>query len=98
MPEPVTDSAVDAVADSVSVTRSVTGSGSDAADDAVDTVTEVPVAVVGAGPAGLMLAHRLGRAGWTRWRSTCAPGPRSRAPTGRASWRRARPVTWWRPG
>jgi p-hydroxybenzoate 3-monooxygenase len=30
---------------------------------AVDTVTEVPVAVVGAGPAGLMLAHRLGRAG-----------------------------------
>ncbi|GLW54784.1 4-hydroxybenzoate 3-monooxygenase [Kitasatospora phosalacinea] len=31
--------------------------------DPVDTVTEVPVAVVGAGPAGLMLAHRLGRAG-----------------------------------
>ena len=29
----------------------------------VDDVTEVPVAVVGAGPAGLMLAHRLGRAG-----------------------------------
>ena len=29
----------------------------------VDTVTEVPVAVVGAGPAGLMLAHLLGRAG-----------------------------------
>ncbi|MEY9872023.1 p-hydroxybenzoate 3-monooxygenase [Streptacidiphilus sp. MAP12-33] len=31
--------------------------------DTVDTVTSVPVAVVGAGPAGLMLAHRLGRAG-----------------------------------
>ncbi|MFJ8044131.1 4-hydroxybenzoate 3-monooxygenase [Kitasatospora sp. NPDC096147] len=30
---------------------------------AVDTVTEVPVVVVGAGPAGLMLAHLLGRAG-----------------------------------
>lgn len=29
----------------------------------VDTVSEVPVAVVGAGPAGLMLAHRLHRAG-----------------------------------
>ena len=29
----------------------------------VDTVTEVPVAIVGAGPAGLMLAHRLHRAG-----------------------------------
>ncbi len=28
-----------------------------------DTVTDVPVAVVGAGPAGLMLAHLLGRAG-----------------------------------
>ncbi len=33
------------------------------ADAVVDTVTPVPVAVVGAGPAGLMLAHRLGRAG-----------------------------------
>jgi p-hydroxybenzoate 3-monooxygenase len=32
-------------------------------DDYVDTVTEVPVAIVGAGPAGLMLAHLLGRAG-----------------------------------
>lgn len=32
-------------------------------DPAVDQVTTVPVAVVGAGPAGLMLAHRLGRAG-----------------------------------
>ncbi|RKT09423.1 p-hydroxybenzoate 3-monooxygenase [Streptomyces sp. 1114.5] len=31
--------------------------------DAIDTVTSVPVAVVGAGPAGLMLAHLLGRAG-----------------------------------
>jgi p-hydroxybenzoate 3-monooxygenase len=29
----------------------------------IDTVTEVPVAVVGSGPAGLMLAHLLGRAG-----------------------------------
>ncbi|MFF7438271.1 4-hydroxybenzoate 3-monooxygenase [Streptomyces sp. NPDC008122] len=33
------------------------------ADAVVDTVSSVPVAVVGAGPAGLMLAHRLGRAG-----------------------------------
>ncbi|GAA4832897.1 4-hydroxybenzoate 3-monooxygenase [Kitasatospora terrestris] len=33
------------------------------AEAIVDTVTSVPVAVVGAGPAGLMLAHRLGRAG-----------------------------------
>ncbi|MFF4007369.1 4-hydroxybenzoate 3-monooxygenase [Streptomyces sp. NPDC001717] len=33
------------------------------ADAVVDTVASVPVAVVGAGPAGLMLAHRLGRAG-----------------------------------
>ncbi|MFD5419993.1 4-hydroxybenzoate 3-monooxygenase [Streptomyces sp. NPDC127069] len=33
------------------------------ADAVVDTVAPVPVAVVGAGPAGLMLAHRLGRAG-----------------------------------
>ncbi|MET7298789.1 4-hydroxybenzoate 3-monooxygenase [Embleya sp. NPDC005575] len=33
------------------------------ADATVDTVTTVPVAIVGAGPAGLMLAHRLGRAG-----------------------------------
>ncbi|MGW5777533.1 4-hydroxybenzoate 3-monooxygenase [Streptomyces sp. NPDC003863] len=33
------------------------------ADAVVDTVSPVPVAVVGAGPAGLMLAHRLGRAG-----------------------------------
>ncbi|MFI5867201.1 4-hydroxybenzoate 3-monooxygenase [Streptomyces sp. NPDC051546] len=32
-------------------------------DNAVDTVASVPVAVVGAGPAGLMLAHLLGRAG-----------------------------------
>jgi p-hydroxybenzoate 3-monooxygenase len=32
-------------------------------DDYADTVTEVPVAIVGAGPAGLMLAHLLGRAG-----------------------------------
>ncbi|MGW1146055.1 4-hydroxybenzoate 3-monooxygenase [Streptomyces sp. NPDC002454] len=32
-------------------------------DAPVDTVASVPVAVVGAGPAGLMLAHRLGRAG-----------------------------------
>lgn len=32
-------------------------------DQPVDTVTEVPVAIVGAGPAGLMLAHRLGLAG-----------------------------------
>ncbi|MFJ1757856.1 4-hydroxybenzoate 3-monooxygenase [Kitasatospora sp. NPDC088134] len=32
-------------------------------ESVVDTVTEVPVAVVGAGPAGLMLAHLLGRAG-----------------------------------
>ncbi|MEV4939737.1 4-hydroxybenzoate 3-monooxygenase [Streptomyces zaomyceticus] len=29
----------------------------------VDTIASVPVAVVGAGPAGLMLAHLLGRAG-----------------------------------
>lgn len=35
----------------------------DQVDQAVDTVSEVPVAIVGAGPAGLMLAHRLGRAG-----------------------------------
>ncbi|MCM1965353.1 4-hydroxybenzoate 3-monooxygenase [Streptomyces sp. G1] len=33
------------------------------ADTPVDTVVSVPVAVVGAGPAGLMLAHLLGRAG-----------------------------------
>ncbi|MFI1979624.1 4-hydroxybenzoate 3-monooxygenase [Streptomyces wedmorensis] len=33
------------------------------ADAVVDTVASVPVAVVGAGPAGLMLAHRLGLAG-----------------------------------
>ncbi|MEU5219673.1 4-hydroxybenzoate 3-monooxygenase [Streptomyces sp. NPDC020807] len=33
------------------------------ADAPVDTVVSVPVAIVGAGPAGLMLAHRLGRAG-----------------------------------
>ncbi|MET3984514.1 4-hydroxybenzoate 3-monooxygenase [Streptomyces sp. PvR034] len=33
------------------------------ADAVVDTVVSVPVAVIGAGPAGLMLAHRLGRAG-----------------------------------
>ncbi|MFF8268091.1 4-hydroxybenzoate 3-monooxygenase [Streptomyces sp. NPDC016562] len=33
------------------------------ADAVVDTVASVPVAVIGAGPAGLMLAHRLGRAG-----------------------------------
>ncbi|MER5357290.1 4-hydroxybenzoate 3-monooxygenase [Streptomyces sp. NPDC002785] len=33
------------------------------ADTAIDTVTSVPVAIVGAGPAGLMLAHLLGRAG-----------------------------------
>ncbi|MFE0700772.1 4-hydroxybenzoate 3-monooxygenase [Streptomyces sp. NPDC058872] len=33
------------------------------ADAAVDTVAPVPVAVIGAGPAGLMLAHLLGRAG-----------------------------------
>ncbi|MFD7026647.1 4-hydroxybenzoate 3-monooxygenase [Streptomyces sp. NPDC059917] len=33
------------------------------ADAVVDTVSPVPVAVLGAGPAGLMLAHRLGRAG-----------------------------------
>lgn len=33
------------------------------AEAAVDTVASVPVAVIGAGPAGLMLAHRLGRAG-----------------------------------
>ena len=33
------------------------------ADPGVDSVTAVPVAVVGAGPAGLMLAHLLGRAG-----------------------------------
>ncbi|MEV6246015.1 4-hydroxybenzoate 3-monooxygenase [Streptomyces sp. NPDC051742] len=33
------------------------------ADAAVDTVASVPVAVIGAGPAGLMLAHRLARAG-----------------------------------
>jgi p-hydroxybenzoate 3-monooxygenase len=32
-------------------------------EDTVDTVTEVPVAIVGAGPAGLMLAHLLARAG-----------------------------------
>ena len=31
--------------------------------DHMDTVTHVPVAIVGAGPAGLMLAHRLGLAG-----------------------------------
>ncbi|HEV7148511.1 MAG TPA: FAD-dependent monooxygenase, partial [Pedococcus sp.] len=30
---------------------------------AVDNISDVPVAIVGAGPAGLMLAHRLGRAG-----------------------------------
>ncbi|MFJ1792087.1 4-hydroxybenzoate 3-monooxygenase [Kitasatospora griseola] len=29
----------------------------------IDTVTRAPVAIVGAGPAGLMLAHLLGRAG-----------------------------------
>lgn len=29
----------------------------------IESVTEVPVVIVGAGPAGLMLAHRLGRAG-----------------------------------
>lgn len=33
------------------------------ADAAVDTVVSVPIAVIGAGPAGLMLAHLLGRAG-----------------------------------
>ncbi|MFF9343406.1 MULTISPECIES: 4-hydroxybenzoate 3-monooxygenase [unclassified Streptomyces] len=33
------------------------------ADVPVDSVVPVPVAVVGAGPAGLMLAHLLGRAG-----------------------------------
>ncbi|WP_037879327.1 4-hydroxybenzoate 3-monooxygenase [Streptomyces sp. NRRL F-5727] len=33
------------------------------ADAPVDSVVSVPVAVVGAGPAGLMLAHLLGRAG-----------------------------------
>ncbi|KJY24311.1 FAD-dependent monooxygenase, partial [Streptomyces sp. NRRL S-495] len=33
------------------------------ADAIVDTVASAPVAVVGAGPAGLMLAHLLGRAG-----------------------------------
>ncbi|MFD3533321.1 4-hydroxybenzoate 3-monooxygenase [Streptomyces sp. NPDC058664] len=33
------------------------------ADAPVDTVASVPVAVIGAGPAGLMLAHLLGRAG-----------------------------------
>ncbi|MFI0989526.1 4-hydroxybenzoate 3-monooxygenase [Streptomyces exfoliatus] len=33
------------------------------ADAVVDTVASVPVAVIGAGPAGLMLAHRLARAG-----------------------------------
>ncbi|MCB8957260.1 MAG: 4-hydroxybenzoate 3-monooxygenase [Nocardioides sp.] len=40
-------------------------SPSPTADDhgEVDTVTEVPVAIVGAGPAGLLLAHLLGRAG-----------------------------------
>ncbi|MFJ6939699.1 4-hydroxybenzoate 3-monooxygenase [Streptomyces sp. NPDC101132] len=32
-------------------------------DAVVDTVAPVPVAVIGAGPAGLMLAHLLGRAG-----------------------------------
>ncbi|MEU3493738.1 4-hydroxybenzoate 3-monooxygenase [Kitasatospora cineracea] len=33
------------------------------ADAPVDTVARAPVAIVGAGPAGLMLAHLLGRAG-----------------------------------
>ncbi|MGW6613377.1 4-hydroxybenzoate 3-monooxygenase [Streptomyces erythrochromogenes] len=33
------------------------------ADATVDTVASVPVAVIGGGPAGLMLAHLLGRAG-----------------------------------
>jgi len=33
------------------------------ADQEIDSVSEVPVAIVGAGPAGLMLAHLLGRAG-----------------------------------
>ncbi|WP_282694602.1 4-hydroxybenzoate 3-monooxygenase [Streptomyces sp. CC208A] len=33
------------------------------ADAPVDSIASVPVAVVGAGPAGLMLAHLLGRAG-----------------------------------
>lgn len=33
------------------------------AEATVDTVAPVPVAIVGAGPAGLMLAHLLGRAG-----------------------------------
>ncbi|MFG3188768.1 4-hydroxybenzoate 3-monooxygenase [Streptomyces omiyaensis] len=33
------------------------------ADVPVDSVASVPVAIVGAGPAGLMLAHLLGRAG-----------------------------------
>jgi p-hydroxybenzoate 3-monooxygenase len=32
-------------------------------DATLDSVTTVPVAIVGAGPAGLMLAHLLGRAG-----------------------------------
>ncbi|MFE9046084.1 4-hydroxybenzoate 3-monooxygenase [Streptomyces sp. NPDC012421] len=33
------------------------------ADAPVDSIVSVPVAIVGAGPAGLMLAHLLGRAG-----------------------------------
>ncbi len=32
-------------------------------EPSIDTVTDVPVAIVGAGPAGLMLAHLLGRGG-----------------------------------
>lgn len=32
-------------------------------EDVIDSTAEVPVAIVGAGPAGLMLAHLLGRAG-----------------------------------
>jgi p-hydroxybenzoate 3-monooxygenase len=33
------------------------------ATEPIDTVTDVPVAIAGGGPAGLMLAHLLGRAG-----------------------------------
>ena len=55
------------------------------ADASIDVTTDVPVAIVGAGPAGLMLAHRLARAGVasvaidlrTRHRSTRPSAPAS---------------------
>ena len=44
-------------------TPTVDDSTDDTTDDTIDVTTHVPVVVVGAGPAGLMLAHRLARAG-----------------------------------